>query len=261
MNPALAGCLGIAGELELLEHLVHEESHLAHLWPLYARNRIQVHAQLVRMIEIFGSHGMRMELQACQIGEPRERGSVARYHLVGTAPRREADRDDLDPLRPGFGRPLLIEELVRDAIGIAHEHVGPAARSAQSAGSHREVVLHEVELGVTRLRKEHLARIGYRYFAVSCDHDFVRGFHGVPPLRRAAFRGLNERKPIGVWRTARQCTGEASGLRSGDTAPLVQKSHQKVGDEEINRKPKRTNDDPAKNREVVNVPSFALEYR
>src|SRR5213595_1849718 len=34
VNPALAGCLGIAGELEVLEHVVHEESYLAHLWPL-----------------------------------------------------------------------------------------------------------------------------------------------------------------------------------------------------------------------------------
>ena len=46
------------------------------------------------------------------------------------------------------GRALLVEELAVDAVRVAHQHVRPAAGAAQRALGHREVVAHEVELGV-----------------------------------------------------------------------------------------------------------------
>src|SRR5205814_8160975 len=119
----------------------------------------------------------RVQLDAGKIGEPRERGGVSWHHLVGGTPRWEANRDDLDPLRPGFGSALLIEEVSLDAVWKAHEHVGPPSRSAQRSGSDGKVVLNHIELGVTGLREEQLARIGDRHFTLSCRHDLVRWLH------------------------------------------------------------------------------------
>src|SRR5204862_6763728 len=70
----------------------------------------------------------------------------------------------VNPLRPLRGA-LLIEELARDAVGIPHEHVRPAASPTQRAVRHREVVTRQIELGVSRLGEEHLLRIRDRDLA------------------------------------------------------------------------------------------------
>ena len=51
---------------------------------------IQVDAQLVGMIEIFGANRMRMQLEAREVREPGERGGVARHDLLGGAAGGEA---------------------------------------------------------------------------------------------------------------------------------------------------------------------------
>ena len=72
-------------------------------------------------------------------------------------------------------RPLLIEELAADAVRIAHQHVRPAARALQRALGDREVVAREIELGVARLREQHLARIGDRHFASRDGEELLFG--------------------------------------------------------------------------------------
>ena len=103
------------------------------------------------MVEIVGAHRVRVQLEAGEVGHPRERRGVARHHFFGAAAGRKAQRHHLDPGRPRLRRALLEEELAVDAVRIAHQHVGPAARGAQRAVGHGEVVAHEVELGVARL--------------------------------------------------------------------------------------------------------------
>ena len=129
------------------------------------------------VIEIVGAHRMRMQLEAREVRHPGKRG-IARHDLLGAAPGGKAKRHHLDPGRPRLGRALLIEELAADAVRIAHEHVGPAAGAAQRALGHREVVAREIQLGVSRLRKEHLARIRDRDLAARDNEQF----------RLAAFR-------------------------------------------------------------------------
>src|SRR6478735_5151204 len=76
-------------------------------------------------------------------------------------------------------RPLLIEEFVVDTVRIADEHVWPAARTAQRAFCHAQVITHDVELAVSGLRKQDLVRIGDPYLAVVDVNDFCRcGSHG-----------------------------------------------------------------------------------
>ena len=89
------------------------------------------------MVEILGAHGMRVQLEAGEIRHPRQVGRVARHDLLGAAAGGKAYRHHLDPSRAVFRRALLVEELGVDAIGIAHQDVGPAsgaARRGQAAG-------------------------------------------------------------------------------------------------------------------------------
>ena len=73
-----------------LEHLAHDARDLLQLRPLDARHRIEVDAQLVRMIEILGAHRMRVELEAAEVRHPRQRGRVARHDLLRRRGRTES---------------------------------------------------------------------------------------------------------------------------------------------------------------------------
>ena len=56
--------------------------------PFHAGHRIEVDAQLVGMLEVFGAHRVRMQLQAGRFASQRAPG-VARHHLLGRAARRK----------------------------------------------------------------------------------------------------------------------------------------------------------------------------
>ena len=121
-----------------------------------------------------------MQLEAGEVGHPRQRGGVSRHDFFGRAPGRKAERHDLDPGRPRLGRALLIEELALDAVRVAHQHVRPPAGAAQRAVGDREVVAHEIQLRETGLGKQHLARVRDRDLAASDDETFVFGHAQAP---------------------------------------------------------------------------------
>ena len=126
-----------------------------------------------------------MQLEAGKVGEPDERGGVARHHLLGAAPRWETERHDLDPRWPRRGRALLIEEFAVDAVRVAHEHVRPAASAAQRAVGHRDVVAREVELRVFGLGEEDLARVRDRDLAAVDDERLSLLLHDTAvPINR-----------------------------------------------------------------------------
>ena len=176
--------LGPPGEPEVPQRGADDLRHLAHLHPLDAGNGIEVDSQLVGMVQIFGANGMRVQLEAGEIGEPGERGGVTRHDLVGGPARREPERDDLDPRGPGFGRALLVEGLRRDPIGVADQHVGTPARATQRAIGNGEVIAHEVEFRVLRLGEEYLARVRDRDLA-SGDYEQLGFTVALPGLRAA----------------------------------------------------------------------------
>jgi hypothetical protein len=143
---------------------------LAHLTPLDARDRIEIHPQLIGMLQVVGPYRVGVQLETAEVGEPGERGGVTRHHLVGAPARGKAQRYHFDPGRARGRRAFLIEEFAGDAVGIAHQHVRPPAGTAQGSISHGEIVAHDIELGVSRLGKEHLAWIGDRDL-VTIDHE------------------------------------------------------------------------------------------
>ena len=173
VEAAAARGLGPAGEPHVSQHGVDHMRHLTYLRPLDAGHGIEVHAQLVGMVQVLGADRMRVQLEAREVGEPRQRGGVARHDFFGGPAGGEAQRHYLDPRRPGLGCALLVEELARDTVRVADQDVGPAARPAQSAFGDGEVVPHEVELCVFRLREQHLARIRDRELAAGHHEPFV----------------------------------------------------------------------------------------
>ena len=172
MHAARAGCLGPADELEIIEHSSSDCGDFLDLLPRDAGHRIEVDAQLVRMIEILGSHRMWMQLEASEIREPRERRRVARHDFLRSPTRGEAQLDHFDPRRAAVRRALLIEVLALDAVGVAHQHVRSPAGAAQRSFAHGDVVTDEVELRVLRLREQHLVRIRDRDLAPGDIEDF-----------------------------------------------------------------------------------------
>ena len=63
-----------------------------------SRDRIEIHAQFVGMLQIVGPHGMRMELETRQVRHPRERRCVAWHDFLRSPSRWERQRGDLDPV-------------------------------------------------------------------------------------------------------------------------------------------------------------------
>src|SRR4051812_5775208 len=174
---------------------MHNAGDVANLLPLHAGNRVEVHAQLVGTLEILGAYRMRVELEAGEVRHPSERRGVARHHLIGATARREAQLDHLDPVRPGLRRALLVEELAIDSVRVAHQHVRPATRAPQRALGHRDVVAHEVELGVLRLWEKDFGGIRNGDLAAVDLEDLA--------LRAGSARRLRRRILWGSWWTAR----------------------------------------------------------
>jgi hypothetical protein len=52
------------------------------------------------MIEIFGPHRMRVELETGQVRHPGERRRITRYHLFRAPSGGKLEGDDFDPVRP-----------------------------------------------------------------------------------------------------------------------------------------------------------------
>ena len=159
MDAARARGFRPANELEIVEGCPHDVSHLAKLIPRNPRNRIEIYPQLVGMVEVVGANRMRVQLETGEVSHPDEGGSVARHHLFCRPTRWKRQRDHLDPWWSRLRRALLKEEIALDAVRIAHEDVGSAARALQRSWRDGDVIARQIELCVAGLRKQHLVRI------------------------------------------------------------------------------------------------------
>ena len=152
-------CLRPADEREVVEGRAHHVGDVTDVRPLEARNRVEIDAQFVWVVEVVGTNGMRMQFEAGQVGHPGECRRIARHDLFGRPARREAEGHDVDPWGPRARRPLLIEKLTVDAVRIPNQDVGPAAGTLQGALRDSEEIPDEIELGVASLREQDLARV------------------------------------------------------------------------------------------------------
>ena len=162
-----------ADEREVGERGLDDLRDLADLRPRHAGHRIEIHAQLVRVVEILGSYGVRMKFEAGEVRHPREGCGIARNDLFRRASRWKPQRDDVDPRRSRAGRAFLVEELSVDAVRVSDENVGPSTGAAKRAFRDGEVIAHEIDLRVSSLREQDLARIRDRNLASRNRQPFV----------------------------------------------------------------------------------------
>src|SRR4029450_11341291 len=95
------------------------------------------------MVEIFVADRMWMQLEARKVGHPCKGCRIPRHDFLGCAAGWKVERNHVDPGRTGSWSPFLIEELAADAVGIAHEKVGPVPCCAQRAIGAGPVVSHK----------------------------------------------------------------------------------------------------------------------
>jgi hypothetical protein len=99
MHAAGARGLGPADQTQVVERRPDHGRHLSNLGPLDAGHRVEIHAQLIGMIQLVGPDRMRMQLEAGEVGHPDQRGRIAGDHLLGSSAGGELEGDDLDPGR------------------------------------------------------------------------------------------------------------------------------------------------------------------
>src|SRR4030095_4819036 len=111
VRPARAARLRPAHQAQLVEQRLHFECHAAYVRPRHARPWIEIHAQLVRVLERTRAHRMRMELEAAGLHAPGDPRRVVDDDLFGGAPRWKRERDGAQPRGALLGRALLVERL------------------------------------------------------------------------------------------------------------------------------------------------------
>src|SRR4029453_11074458 len=91
VDAARAGGLGPANQPETLEHRLHLGGDATHRRELDPRLRIEVHAELVRVVHVAPSYSPRVQVEAAQIHRPDEVRHVHRAQLASAAPTGEGD--------------------------------------------------------------------------------------------------------------------------------------------------------------------------
>ena len=76
VEAARARCLRPAGQAHVVENVLRHQRHLAHLRPGDPGHGVEVDAKLVRVVEVVGSDGMRVEVDAPEVDHPGQLSSV-----------------------------------------------------------------------------------------------------------------------------------------------------------------------------------------
>ena len=164
---------GQPDEPHRLERFLRDHRHVADLRPADARHGVQVHPQLVGVVQVVRANGMRIEVEAAEVHHPGETRRVVDDDLVGRPAGRERQGDRAQPLGPVVRRALLEERLARGAVHEALERHRPAAGAGQGARGHGEVVADEVQLGRPDRLEEDLARVGDHDLAITDAEDLL----------------------------------------------------------------------------------------
>ena len=172
--------------------------------------RVEVEAQLVRMIDVVVAHGPRVKRDRAHLRGPRDDRELRRADLVGVAARGELDPRGLHVLRRPARDPLLKEGVAAALLARRHDDVRvhalrpalerrrPPRERAHDAVVDREVVPDDVELGDRRralrgredhavgARDPHLPVTGLDDRRIGRSH--AREFYRSSAVRRCAAR-------------------------------------------------------------------------
>src|SRR6476661_304684 len=129
-----------------------------------------------------------MELNAPEVDDPRESGSVVHDDFLRRATGRERKRHGSQPTRTTGRSPLLVERFTLGAVDEALEHDGPIPNACDGAVRDRQVILDDValrqldaagEVRLVRVRDADLAAADRKHFArLFALHRAGRGWDG-----------------------------------------------------------------------------------
>ncbi len=159
VHAAIPRGLRPADVADLGEHLAHERSDALGVLERRARLRVDVDAELVRVLRVLTARRPGMEVDDREVGGPDDLGELRHAELVRMPARGERHARRLDPLRTLFRHPLLVDLLALDAVGETPQLGRPLVQRAHDAVPDRDVVVDEVALRLLRLREEHLVRV------------------------------------------------------------------------------------------------------
>ncbi|SGO88807.1 Uncharacterised protein [Mycobacterium tuberculosis] len=148
MKAPRPGRLRPCGQPVILQHLPDHQRDLDDPLPRDPGHRVQVHPQLVGMIEVAGEHRMRIEIHTPQVDHPRQPGGVVNDRLRGGAARRIVQLGHVHPVWPVCRCALLKHRLGGDALDETLENHRPAGHPAHRPLGHGEVIADQIELGV-----------------------------------------------------------------------------------------------------------------
>ena len=158
VDAARAARLREAAHPVLVEHVAHRHRDLAHGLPADALRRVEVDAQLVRMVEVVAAHRPRVPVDVVEVRRPDEVRGVDGHELRRASPGREMHGRRLQPRRRVLDA-LVEEEVAGDALVPALEHGRALTQAEQHRVGDRHVVLDQFELRDRRppvVRGEHL---------------------------------------------------------------------------------------------------------
>ncbi len=165
VDPARARGLRPAHEAHVLQRRMGHESDVHDLRPLHTGNGVEVHAQLVGMIQILGADRMRVQIDAAQVHDPRELRRIADHDLVRRPSRGEAELDGLDPVRLRGGRAFLEEERALGAVDEPLQGHRAIRDAPERPVADRQVVADQVELRLPDRWEEDLVGVRDRHLA------------------------------------------------------------------------------------------------
>ena len=171
MDAARARGLGKSEQPVLVEDLAHAQGDLADLGERPARTRVEVHAQLIGMVEVAATNRPRIPVDHAEVDRPHEVRGVVGHQLARMAPAGEGHGGRLDPLGCAVGDALLKEGVAVDAVDPALHHRRALFEVAHDRDLALEVVGDEVHLREAERRKEHLARVADAHLAPAGLHQ------------------------------------------------------------------------------------------
>ena len=112
---------------------------------------VQIDPQFVRVIEITGADGVRVQFDAAEVDDPSQSRRIIDNYLFRRTARRERQRYGSQP-RGVFGRrAFLIKRLTFRAVHEALENDRTIPNSSESSRGDRKVIPHKVKLRKLRL--------------------------------------------------------------------------------------------------------------
>ena len=152
VEPGPTARLGEADDPELVEHLAADVGDPPHPVEGSVRHGVEVDPPLVGPVDVGAADIPRVQLDGAHLHRPDDGAELGRAQLVGVqVVPREVQPHRLDPVGCSLRQPLLVDLGAAHALGEAVQHGRPLAQRPQDPVADGEVVVREVELGLTPL--------------------------------------------------------------------------------------------------------------